>query len=324
MRPVAVFIVALSLAVVAFGSAPAAGLAAPTSAGSSPDGCGCPRIASVRVTPAAAIGPEVNYTLHANAVRGWGISNATISDPGPNITVYIGDKVFLTLVGNDSVPHNWFLDFNNNQQPDVGEPSSPDFNSLTGPKIIVWNFTADRPGTWTYRCRFHPTSMKGTIEVLPKGRPLNASLFGDSVGGWGTSNATITDPGPDIIVAGGALVTLTLISRDSSPHNWFLDYNDNVQPDVGEPSSPDFNTLAGPKVVVWNFTADRPGEYHYRCRYHPTSMIGTIIILGEERPPPAGPGIGLIPGILLVSLAGVLVFAVVYHARAVRATKRRR
>jgi len=211
MRPIVGVIVALALAVVAFGSAPAAGLAAPTSAGPSLDGCGCPTIASVRVTPAAVIGPEVNFTFYGHAVRGWGPSNATISDPGPNISVYLGDKVFLTLLANDTLPHNWFLD-----------------------------------------------------------------------------------------------------------------YNDNNQPDVGEPSSPDFNALAGPKVVVWNFTADRPGEYHYRCRYHPASMIGTIIILGEERLPPAGPGIGLIPGILLVSLAGVLVFAVVYHARAVRATKRRR
>ena len=123
-------------------------------------------ILSVSVTPAQTIGPEVNYSFYGHAANGWGFSNATISDPGPNVTVYLGDIVTLTLVANDTLPHNWFIDYDGDRVPSPGEPSSPDFNTATGPKVIVWNFTADRPGTWTYRCRYHPTTMTGTIIIV--------------------------------------------------------------------------------------------------------------------------------------------------------------
>jgi plastocyanin len=280
-------------------------------------------IQSVRVTPASTIGPQVNYTLVGHTVSGWGFSNATMTEPGPHITVYLGDVVTLTLIGNDSnTPHNWFIDYNNDSQPSPGEPSSPNFNGLGAPKIIVWNFTADRPGTWTYRCLFHPSLMTGTLDVLPDGRPLNASLSGNAVRGWGETNATIANPGPEIIVGVGALVTLTLIGNDSNtPHNWFIDYNNDSQPSPGEPSSPDFNAPSGPKIIVWNFTAAQPGQFTYRCQHHPTTMTGTIIILGEVRPT-GSPGLALIPGILLTALGAVLVVAAIYHVRAVRAAKR--
>jgi len=212
MRRAAAFIVAFAVTVLALGTSLAMQSEPWTMGGASSANCGCPIIQSVRVTPASTIEPQVNYTLVGNAVSGWGFSNATITQPGPNITVYLGDVVTLTLIGNDS----------------------------------------------------------------------------------------------------------------NTPHNWFIDYNNDGQPSPGEPSSPDFNAPGGPKVRVWNFTADRPGQYTYRCLYHPTSMTGTIIILGEERRPPGGPAVGLIPGILLISLGGVLVISVIYHVRAVRAAKRRR
>lgn len=315
-------ILALALIVTATASV---SLLAKSSGGDASAGCGCSMvIQSIRISPAGTIAPEANFSLHANAGRGWGLSNASISSPGPNLTVYLGDRVTLTLVGNETnTPHNWFIDYNDDRQPSAGEPSSPRFNGAGDPKTLVWNFTADRPGKWTYRCLFHPTNMEGTIEVLPEGRPLNSTLHGHSTRGWGETNATISDPGPEIIVGVGALVTLTLVGNDTNtPHSWFIDYNDDRQPSPGEPSSPDFNGPTGPRVIVWNFTADRPGQFSYRCQYHPTSMVGTIIVLGEERRPPGGEGIGLIPGILLTALSGVLVFSAIYHVRAVRAAKR--
>src|SRR5437870_974938 len=118
----------------------------------------------------------VNFTFYGNASTGWGFSNATIANPGPNITVYYGDTVNLTLVGNDPLAHSWFVDYDNSFAPNGNEPSSPPFNGPGNPAILVWAFSALQPGNWTYRCGVHPFSMRGSVSIvggppaeLPKG-----------------------------------------------------------------------------------------------------------------------------------------------------------
>ena len=255
------------------------------------------------------------FILSGDAGAGWGFTNATMSNPGPNLTVTIGVPVTLTLIGADAAVHNWFIDYNDNLQVDSGEPSSPDFQAPSTP-VITWTFIPDRLGNWTYRCRVHPTSMTGAISIVA---PTNFTLYGNAATGWGSSNGTIGNPGPRLVAVGGTNLTLTLFANDSTPHNWFIDYNSNLAPDAGEPSSPDFSST---DPVVWTFTLDRAGNFTYRCRYHPTMMTGNIIVLGE--PPQDRPllNVGLIPGIMILTLGFVLVFAAVYHVRAVRASKR--
>src|SRR3989441_3156642 len=76
----------------------------------------------------------VNFTLNGNASRGWGFSAATISNPGPNITVFYVDTVNLTLIGNDlQVSHSWFIDYDNSFTPTDSEANSPPFNGTTEP-----------------------------------------------------------------------------------------------------------------------------------------------------------------------------------------------
>jgi hypothetical protein len=123
----------------------------------------------------------------------------------------------------------------------------------------------------------------------------------------------------------GDTINLTLIATDSGvPHNWFLSFSpDRLQPIAGEPSSPAFNSST--PVKDWSFVADRSGNWTYRCRYHPTSMMGNVTILG-------GPSVNLreartvplITAIMLAGLGVVFVFAAVYHYRAVQQTKRKR
>ncbi len=271
--------------------------------------------------PRTGVSP-VNFTFVGNAARGWGFSNATITEPGPNITLYFGDTVKLTMIATDSSPHNWFVDYDNSLAPNGGEPSSPDFN-VPGNVVGTWNFTAIQPGTWTYRCRVHPTSMTGTIRILPQPRPVNLTFYGDAAFGWGFSNATIREPGPPLVVLWGTNVTLRLIAHDSAPHTWFIDYNNDLVQSPGEPGSPVFNNPVG-KSIVWPFKADRTGNWTYRCAVHPTTMTGNVSIVGG--PPPELPRgtIPLITGIMVGTLAFVLIFAAVYHVRAVRAAKRMR
>jgi hypothetical protein len=51
-------------------------------------------------------------------------------------------------------------------------------------------------------------------------------------------------------------------------------------------------------------------------------MRGNVLILGVPTPTGGGFNVALIPGIMLIALGGVLIFAAVYHVRAVRAAKR--
>src|SRR5437667_3124036 len=73
--------------------------------------------------PRTGISP-VNYTLYGNAVGGWGFSSTTIREPGPNITVFYGDRANLTLFGTGSAPHTWFVDYSAELARSAGEPSS--------------------------------------------------------------------------------------------------------------------------------------------------------------------------------------------------------
>jgi len=267
----------------------------------------------------------VNITLSGNSVGGWGYPNGTITKPGPDIPVYLGDDVRLTLNSTDGlgVRHNWFIDYNNDSTPNGDEPTSPDFN-IPGSAVVMYEFNPLHPGNWTYRCQYHSDNMFGTIRVKPEPRPVSVSLHGSTSGGWGYSNATMKNPGPPLLVLWGTNVTLTLFpgdSTDTAMHNWFIDYDNSQSPTNGEPSSPDFNVPPG-TAKVFPFEADRSGNYTYYCRYHFLTMRGNISIVGGPPPPFPGAKLPLITSIMLGALAIVLVFAAVYHYRAVRAAKR--
>src|SRR6266508_3668056 len=270
--------------------------------------------------PRTGIWP-VNWTFYGSAGGGWGLTSASLSNPGPTVTVYRGDLANLTLISTDStsVKHTWFIDYNGNNIADGNEPSSPDFTSA---QTIIWNFTADQSGNWTYKCGYHQTSMTGTIIVLSEPRPVTLTFYGGAAEGWGFSTAKVTNPGPSLVVLWGTKVNLTLISTDSTSvkHTWFIDYNGNNIADGNEPSSPDFTSA---QTIIWNFTADQSGNWTYKCGYHQTSMTGTILIVGgPPLRPPSRIAIPLITGIMIGTLGVVLAFAAVYHVRAVRAAKR--
>jgi FtsP/CotA-like multicopper oxidase with cupredoxin domain len=104
-----------------------------------------------------------DFNLFGSASTGWGFTAGSITSPGPTISVDQGDVVNLTLTSQDHAPHRFFVDYNNNSVRDSDEPESPTFTLLT----INFPFTADRNGTFTYRCEFHPSMMYGTFTVAP-------------------------------------------------------------------------------------------------------------------------------------------------------------
>lgn len=263
--------------------------------------------------PVAAEGGPQSLSLYGGAARGWGFTDMPTT-PGPNVTAFLGYPLTLTLISVDpaGLPHDWFIDYDDDSA-DRGEPGSRDFE---GGSPTTFSFTPDRVGTWTYRCSYHPGLMTGTISIVAQ---TNVSLSGHALLGWGLSNASIGSPGPGLVLASQTNVTFRLIANDTDRHNFFIDYSGDGTPSPGEPRTDDFRE-ANPLTVT--YLLDRAGNYTYYCQYH-ALMRGNVLILG---PPPPGGGfnVALIPGVLIIALGGVLVFAAVYHLRAVRAARRRK
>ncbi len=274
--------------------------------------------------PSVRSGTVDRFTLYGGVIPptvGWGWAANNTTNPGPHLYVAYGDVVQLTLIAVDGATHNWFIDYNNNSIPDLGEPSSPDFSTSNS---VVWNFTADTIGTFVYRCKFHPSDMTGFITISA---PTRYTLYGSVLAphiGWGFNHTNISAPGPTLIVAEGANVTLTLYSADGIEHTWFIDYDNSSSVNGGEVQSPGFGSPQ-PSPLNWSFTATRAGTFAYRCGIHPNVMWGMIIVIGPSSgAAPQGLPIGLIPGIMLVVIVGVLFLAAVYQVRASRAARLRK
>ncbi|MGD0494559.1 MAG: hypothetical protein ABSB28_00790 [Candidatus Bathyarchaeia archaeon] len=132
--------------------------------------------ASVRIQTARAA-TTVNITLYGSAGGyyltppiGWGLTTSNITSPGPTITIDQYDYLNLTLYSQDGLTHRFFLDYNNNNFIDPGEPSSTAFSSST-----VFGFNATTSGNFTYRCAVHPSIMYGTLivnQTVPEFSPL--------------------------------------------------------------------------------------------------------------------------------------------------------
>lgn len=104
-----------------------------------------------------------NITLYGSASQGWGLTQQSITSPGPQITFQEGQLVNLTLIAVDGLPHIFYVDYNGNKVADSNEPRSPQFTTT-----INYQFTPDRTGQFTYYCSIHPTTMFGNVSAIPE------------------------------------------------------------------------------------------------------------------------------------------------------------
>lgn len=264
-------------------------------------------ILTVAVSPAEA--SVNNLSLFGSASQGWGSTPGSMSSPGPAITVTQGDAVNLTLTSQDGLPHEFFVDYNGNGAVDSGEPVSPAFagtinyefsatkagtftyycafhpgimhgtftvSALAAADVAVTNVTTEKTVVGQgYAARINVTvvnhgNVDETFNVTTYrfGVTRQAKLSGSASSGW---NGTI--PGPTFTVNLGDTVNLTLVSSDALSHQFFVDYNGNVSPDPGEPTSPSF---AG--TITYAFTANVNGTFSYYCTFHLGAMHGTLTV----------------------------------------------
>ncbi len=229
---------------------------------------------------AQAVTVRATYTLYGNATSGWGFSSGTTTQPGPTITASVGENVTLRLFSGDGATHSWFLALDGGNSPTAGEPSSPDFGSKT--TATVYSFTVpNNIGTYSYKCRIHPTTMTGSFVIVAAPTFV---LYGSATGGWGSSAASISTPGPTLAVTQGQTVEVALFSADSLTHQFFVSYDGKTTPSSGEPQSATFNSSLVP--VFYSFTASQAGNFSYFCVYHPNVMKGTFSVSASSSPSP--------------------------------------
>ena len=144
----------------------------------------------------------VELGLFGSATLGWGFTPGNITSPGPVITANQGDRVILTLTSQDSLLHNFFVDYNGDMTPNTDEPKSPDFITTT-----EYVFTVNTIGSFTYYCQYNKISMYGTfvvnsltpttIQIEKQSTTVNAGTSKTLTFNWDTSsyrmgNYTIT------------------------------------------------------------------------------------------------------------------------------------
>ena len=269
--------------------------------------------------PALAVdGPAVNaqatqvtatYTLYGNATTGWGFTPSSITEPGPTITASVGENVTLRLLSSDGATHNWFLALDGGSSPTAGEPSSPDFSSKT--TAVVYSFTVpNNVGTFTYKCRIHPTLMTGSFVIVAAPTFV---LYGSATLGWGTTPAAITNPGPTLTVAQGQSVELALYSQDNATHAFFVSYDGLTTPSAGEPQSLNFSSSLVP--VFFTFTANQAGNFSYYCKFHPSTMKGTFQVASSGSGPAPPPDYTIYAAIIVVVVIVAIVAVVVIRRK---------
>ena len=253
--------------------------------------------------------PAWHYTLYGDAVNGWGLTPTSISAPGPTLVVTTGEQLDLQLISHDGVTHTWFLDLNNNSAADSGEPISTPFNSTTGP---VWfNFTVSQsPGTYTYRCSIHPTTMWG--ELVVNAAPTY-TLWGSNgtVHGWGSTASSITQPGPALQVTQGQTVTLDLFSANGVDHSFYVDFA-GTNSTSSNTVSPIFN---GTHSVRFSFVASQAGNFTYACGIHGASVMSGTLVVKSSAPPPSSPPDYTVYAVAIVVIVIIAIVAAVIIRR---------
>ena len=88
------------------------------------------------------------------------------SVPNPTITVTQGDTLAIQLSSGDGAVHRFFVDVDKNgMTPDC--PGADVCSNLFPPSTTLTFTVSFAPGTYTYYCSVHPTSMRGQFVVLP-------------------------------------------------------------------------------------------------------------------------------------------------------------
>ncbi len=96
-------------------------------------------------------GADVTLRLYGTFVGGWSTTPGGETNPGPTITVNLGDHLTVTLTSEDAAEHGLFIDYNNNSRIDFGT----DYSGPTTTSTITFSLDATVAGSFWYFCSIH-------------------------------------------------------------------------------------------------------------------------------------------------------------------------
>ena len=183
-----------------------------------------------------ARGDIVEITLYGRDVPtpGWSLTPGSETDPGPTLQVKLGDEVHLRLIGEDGLPHVFYIDYDGDGQSDPGfEPVSLDFTTET---MLV--FPADQAGSFTYWCAVHQFPQGHMFGEWITSRPPQVDLV-QPAGGTSWTGGTTHD------------ITFSLTDADA-PQNTsvWVNYTYAGGIETGAVAGPIAGT-ANPNVIPW-------------------------------------------------------------------------
>src|SRR5260370_1844526 len=112
------------------------------------------------VPPVRASSKTISLVGTSGAYYYWNSSN-------PTITVTHGDTVTIDVSSSNSVQHRLLIDLDKDGYTDIADCGTLDVCcSMVPPSASVGAFSVNSiPGTYTYYCTFHPTSMFGSFVI---------------------------------------------------------------------------------------------------------------------------------------------------------------
>src|SRR5262249_28315001 len=78
------------------------------------------------------------------------------------------------------------------------------------------------------------------------------------------------------------------------PHNWALFTNASATTAIEDPGT---TPVSAPGSQTYDIKALPPGQYYFRCNFHPTTMEGTLVVAapGKASPSPTASGASASP-----------------------------
>jgi len=147
------------------------------------------------ITPVRASSKTISLVGTSGAYYYWNNSN-------PTITITQGDTLTIDVSSSNNVPHQLLIDLDKDGYTDAADCGTVDIcSSMVPPSTSVGPFTVNSsPGTYTYYCTVHPTSMVGSFVIQSQ----TSSVPDFTISPSATSLTTIQDS--------SATSTLTLTS----------------------------------------------------------------------------------------------------------------
>ncbi|MGZ4148465.1 MAG: cupredoxin domain-containing protein [Actinomycetota bacterium] len=139
----------------------------------------------------------------------------------------------------------------------------------TGPSKTTYDVDALPAGTYSFYCKVHPTTMKGTLTVSEAPPPSG----GGTGGGLTVVAKNLAFDTKEIDLAAGVETKLTFQNQDAgTQHNIAIFTDDSLQTVLFRG-----DLVTGPNSLEYTIPALDPGTYYFHCDVHPT-MNGTVVV----------------------------------------------